>query len=61
MPGCHPASSEFLRSGAYVVETSGVIRVCQYGETLSHVQFLISCGTGYTYKNAFITILFYPW
>lgn len=41
MPGCHPASSEFLRSCAYAVESSGVVRVGQYRETVCHMQFLL--------------------
>jgi len=41
MPGCHPASSEFLTSSAYADESSGVVGLCQRRETLyHHMQFL---------------------
>lgn len=41
MPHCYPASSEFLRSSAYAVESSDVDGLYQYRESFyHHVQFV---------------------
>lgn len=49
MPGCHPVRSDFSRSSAYAIESCGVLRLCQYRETLYYnLQFLILHGNGYT-------------
>lgn len=57
VPGCHPASSEFLRSSAYGVESSGVVSLCQYRETLSRMEFLIPWGTGYTNVKSLYNVM----